>query len=113
MAIQAALLPVAGWLFRILLPFAKFTGGIVVFVMVFNFLTDVFSFLINSTNTLKQISASFNSSIPQVVQLYQFFEINKFIIMIVTAHLLSMSIMISLVAIKAFGRKLPTGMKFK
>lgn len=107
------LLPVAGWLFRIALPFLKFGSGIALFAMAFTFLKDIFVFVLNSTDTLKQISASFNSSIPQVMQLYQFFEINKFILMIITAHLLSLSIMLSIVAMKAFGRKLPTGMKFK
>jgi len=106
------LMPIASWLFRIGLPFVKFGSGIAIFAMVFTFLKDVFVFVLNSTDTLKQISASFNSSIPQVVQLYQFFEINKFILMIITAHLLSLSIMLSVVAMKAFGRKLPN-IKFK
>lgn len=106
------LMPIASWLFRIGLPFAKFGSGIAIFAMVFTFLKDVFVFVLNSTDTLKQISSSFNSSIPQVVQLYQFFEINKFILMIITAHLLSLSIMLSVVAMKAFGRKLPN-IKFK
>jgi hypothetical protein len=106
------LMPIASWLFRIGLPFVKFGSGIAIFAMVFTFLKDVFVFVLNSTDTLKQIAASFNSSIPQVVQLYQFFEINKFILMIITAHLLSLSIMLSVVAMKAFGRKLPN-IKFK
>lgn len=106
------LMSISSWLFRIGLPFAKFGSGIAIFAMVFTFLKDVFVFVLNSTDTLKQISASFNSSIPQVVQLYQFFEINKFILMIITAHLLSLSIMLSVVSMKAFGRKLPN-IKFK
>lgn len=106
------LVPIAGWLFRIALPFLKFGAGIAVFTFAFTFLKDIFVFLINSTDTLKQIINSFNSSIPQVMQLYNFFEINKFVLMVITAHLLSVSIMLTIVAIKAFGRKLPS-MKFK
>lgn len=106
------LIPIAGWLFRMGLPFLKFGAGIAVFAVVFTFLKDIFVFLVSSTDTLKQIVNSFNSSIPQVMQLYQFFEISKFVLMIITAHLLSISIMLTVVSIKAFGRKLPN-MKFK
>jgi|JI8StandDraft_1071087.scaffolds.fasta_scaffold127605_3 hypothetical protein len=98
---------VSGWLFRIALPFLKFGSALVVFAMFFVFLKDIFNFLLNATDTLKNISASFNSSIPQVMQLYSFLGIHKFILMIIAAHMLSVSITITLVAIKAYGRKLP------
>lgn len=108
----ALLMPIAGWLFRIGLPFLKFGAGVAVFVIVFTFLKDIFVYLISISDTIKQITNSFNSSIPQVMQLFHFFEINKFILMIIAAHLLSVSITLTLVSIKAFGRKLPTNMKF-
>ena len=66
------LMKLSGWLFRLGLPFLKFGAGLFVFAMFFVFLKDIFNFLLNATDILKSISASFNSTIPQVMQLYSF-----------------------------------------